>query len=62
MLYHSCDPGKSTKEFNRVVLNSLVDVGRVEDIEPWMLVPMPAFDGANLEASESNDEGSVANN
>jgi hypothetical protein len=51
-----------TQEPNRVVLNSLVDVGRKDEIEPWMLVPMPAFDGANLEASESNDEGSVANN
>lgn len=36
-------------EPNRVVLNSLVDVGHADEIEPWLLVPMPDFGGVNSE-------------
>ena len=51
-----------TQEPNRVVLNSQFDVDRNDEIEPWMLVPMPAFGSANLDVSDSNDEGSGAKN
>jgi hypothetical protein len=50
------------QEPNRVVLNSSIDVERNDDIEPWMLVPMPAFGSPNPEISEGNDDASMATN
>jgi hypothetical protein len=50
------------QEPNRVVLNSLLDVDRNDEIEPWMLVPMPAFGDGNLEISESNGDASRTKN
>lgn len=50
------------QEPNRVVLNSLIDVDRSDEIEPWMLVPMPAFGSLNLEISKRNGDASMATN